>query len=193
MTVKQLADELKTSKTTIKNIMNRLNIKPQKKLDKGQEVIFLTEKEVEIIKEQFLEKHPAENTENFTAKESGKGEKVSENTENFTEKHTENTEKTTENTENTNISEKLIALLQQDLDAKNKQIDDLNNRLAEAMKALDQEQQLKALAEKRILELEDKAAAAAEEVEAKVEEVIKEEQEEEKRGFFSFFRRKNKR
>ena len=64
----------------------------------------------------------------------------------------------------------------------NKQIDDLNSRLAEAMKALDQEQQLKALAERRILELEDKAAAA-QDTAAEVEE--------EKKGFFSWFRKGN--
>lgn len=157
MTVKQLAEELNTSKTTIKNIIKRLNIIPQKRMERGQEVIFLSEQEIEQIKRQFLENHPAENSENFTEKVSGKGE-------NFTAKSTENTTKSTENTENTkenNISGKLVEILRQDLEIKNKQIENLNNRLAEAMKALDQEQQLKALAEKKILELEDKAASAA--------------------------------
>ena len=50
MTIKELAAELNTSKTTIKNIIKRLGIEPQKKLDRGQEVIFLTESEIEKIK-----------------------------------------------------------------------------------------------------------------------------------------------
>ena len=60
MTIKDLAAELNTSKTTIKNIMKRLGIEPQKKLDRGQEVIFLTESEIEKIKAHYYEKHPAE-------------------------------------------------------------------------------------------------------------------------------------
>ena len=89
--------------------------------------------------------------------------------------------KNTEKAESLGVTERLVELLQQDLESKNKQIDDLNNRLAEAMKALDQEQQLKALAERRILELEDKAAAAQETV-AEVKET--------KKGFFSWFSKK---
>ena len=170
MTIKELAAELNTSKTTIKNIIKRLGIEPQKKLDRGQEVIFLTESEIEKIKSHYFEKHPAENTENFTENVSGKSEKVSAKT-----------EKNTEKAESLGVTERLVELLQQDLESKNKQIDDLNNRLAEAMKALDQEQQLKALAERRILELEDKAAAAQETV-AEVKET--------KKGFFSWFSKK---
>ena len=170
MTIKELAAELNTSKTTIKNIIKRLGIEPQKKLDRGQEVIFLTESEIEKIKSHYFEKHPAENTENFTENVSGKSEKVSAKT-----------EKSTEKAESLGVTERLVELLQQDLESKNKQIDDLNNRLAEAMKALDQEQQLKALAERRILELEDKAAAA-QETAAEVEET--------KKGFFSWFSKK---
>lgn len=187
MTVKQLAAELNTSKTTIKNVMRRLNITPQKRMERGQEVIFLSEQEIEQIKERFLENHPAENSENFTGKVSG-------NTENFTANPTENSKNFTANTENTienNISGQLVEILRQDLEIKNKQIEDLNNRLAEAMKALDQEQQLKALAEKKILELEDKAAAAAIRT---TEEPVKVEEPEEpvkqKKGLFSWLKKK---
>lgn len=177
MTIKDLAAELNTSKTTIKNIMKRLGIEPKKKLDRGQEVIFLTESEIEKIKAHYFEKHPAENTENFTANT----EKSTENVSGKGEKVSANTEKNAEKAESLWVTERLVELLQQDLESKNKQIDDLNNRLAEAMKALDQEQQLKALAERRILELEDKAAAAQE---------TAAEAEETKKGFFSWFGKK---
>ena len=177
MTIKELAAELNTSKTTIKNIIKRLGIEPQKKLDRGQEVIFLTESEIEKIKAHYFEKHPAENTENFTANT----EKSTENVSGKSEKVSAKTEKSTEKAESLGVTERLVELLQQDLESKNKQIDDLNNRLAEAMKALDQEQQLKALAERRIQELEDKAAAA-QETAAEVEET--------KKGLFSWFGKK---
>ena len=177
MTIKELAAELNTSKTTIKNIIKRLGIEPQKKLDRGQEVIFLTESEIEKIKTHYFEKHPAENTENFT----GNTENFTENVSGKSEKVSANTEKSTEKAESLGVTERLVELLQQDLESKNKQIDDLNNRLAEAMKALDQEQQLKALAERRILELEDKAAATQE---------TAAEAKETKKGFFSWFGKK---
>lgn len=176
MTIKELAAELNTSKTTIKNIMKRLGIEPQKKLDRGQEVIFLTESEIEKIKAHYFEKHPAENTENFTANT----EKSTENVSGKSEKVSAKTEKTTEKAESLEVTERLITLLQQDLESKNKQIDDLNSRLAEAMKALDQEQQLKAIAERRILELEDKASAAEE---------VPAEQVEQKKGFLNWFKK----
>lgn len=197
MTVKQLAAELNTSKTTIKNIMRKLNISPQKKMDRGQEVIFLSESEIEQIKKRFLENHPAESSGNPTENVSGKGEKFTENPTEKSEKQTENTEKSTENTEKieeNKISGQLIDILRQDLEIKNKQIEDLNNRLAEAMKALDQEQQLKAIAEKRILELEDKAAAATigtiEEPKEKEKVEEPEEPKEPKKGFFSWLKKK---
>lgn len=171
MTVRELAAELNTSKTTIKNILKKLEISPQKQLEKGQEVIFLTEADIEQIKVHYFKKHPATNTAKF----SEKGENITENVNGNTEKVFGNTENNTAKSENFEITEKLIEMLQQDLELKNKQIDDLNNRLSEAMKALDQEQQLKAIAERKILELEDKAAAA-----------------EEKKTRFKWFRKKDK-
>lgn len=150
MTVKQLADELKVSKTTIKNIMKRNNIVSQKKLINGQYIIDLDGNEAEEIRKIYKLKHPQNEPQSVTA-----------NTENIpqTPKNvSENTANQTANAANNEITESLVKLLQQDLEAKNKQIEDLNNRLAEAMKALDQEQQLKAIAEKKILELEAKPA-----------------------------------
>ena len=173
MTVKQLAEELKVSKTTIKNIMRKNNIIPQKKLVNGQYIIDLSGEETEAIRKYFNFKHPQNEAETITANTTNEPKtpkNLSANTENITAKHTENTEKT-------EITESLIKLLQQDLEAKNKQIEDLNNRLAEAMKALDQEQQLKAIAEKKILELEAKPAEKEDHKEADQDQNIK-------KGFF---------
>lgn len=150
MTVKQLAEELKVSKTTIKNIMRKNNIIPQKKLVNGQEIIDLSGEEAGAIREYFNLKHPQNEAESVTANT----EKEPQTPKNIFG----NTAKFTANTANDEITASLVKLLQQDLEAKNKQIEDLNNRLAEAMKALDQEQQLKAIAEKKILELEAKPA-----------------------------------
>ena len=115
MTVKELAEELKTSKTTIKNIIKRLDIKTEKKLDRGQEIIDLTEEQANAIREKYYTKHPA----NFSA-----------NPENVTANITENTEKVSENTENP--TEKLIAILKDQLDRKDQQIADLQDKLDKA-------------------------------------------------------------
>ena len=65
---------------------------------------------------------------------------------------------------NAQIDDKLLEILQQQLELnkqqlemKDKQIEELNSRLAEALKTVDQQQQLSALDKKRILELEEKA------------------------------------
>lgn len=62
------------------------------------------------------------------------------------------------------VDEKLLELLQQQLELnkqqlemKDKQIEELNSRLAEALKTVDQQQQLAVLDKKKILELEEKA------------------------------------
>ena len=65
-------------------------------------------------------------------------------------------------------SQAIIEILKNELEIKNKQIDDLNDRLSDLTKTLDQQQQLALIDKKRILELEDKQKkyeeAAAEEV-----------------------------
>lgn len=50
----------------------------------------------------------------------------------------------------------LVAMLRNELEVKNKQIDELNNRLAESQRLLDQQQQLNAIAEQKIRLLEEK-------------------------------------
>lgn len=50
----------------------------------------------------------------------------------------------------------LVAMLQKELDAKNKQIDELNSRLAECQKLLDQQQQLQALTRQQPAALPEK-------------------------------------
>ena len=47
-------------------------------------------------------------------------------------------------------------MLQRELEIKNKQIEELNLRLAESQKLLDQQQQLTAIAEQKLLQIEEK-------------------------------------
>lgn len=86
-----------------------------------------------------------------------------------------------EQVENSNDKTILYEILQKELELKNrqlevkdKQINDLSERLAEALKSLDQQQQLNAIEKKRILELEEKPASA---------------EQEESKGFFKWFRK----
>lgn len=157
-TVKQIADMLGVSKPTVQKVINSKDIEADR-VEKNKYRYYSAEKAKEIIKElspdfdfSVLSKTTA-NTENETANDR-------KTTENETA-NTENTANSTANTANPAITEKLVELLQRELESKNKQIDDLNARLAEAMRAIDQEQQLKALAERKILELEEKTSPAA--------------------------------
>lgn len=55
-----------------------------------------------------------------------------------------------------NLNEAIIELLRNELEYKNKQIDELNKRLTECQKLLDQEQQLKMIGEQKLLQMNEK-------------------------------------
>lgn len=57
-----------------------------------------------------------------------------------------------------NLNEAIIELLRNELEYKNKQIDELNKRLTECQKLLDQEQQLKMIGEQKLLQMNEKVS-----------------------------------
>jgi hypothetical protein len=85
------------------------------------------------------------------------------------------------------ISEKLIDLLSQQLEIKDKQIEELNKRLAEMSGTIQQQQQLLDQQQKLTM-IEKKVAAAAEPDEAEQEEP----QQQNRRTIFNLFKRERK-
>lgn len=78
---------------------------------------------------------------------------------------TENEVETETETETETVST-LVSMLQRELEIKNKQIEELNERLAECQKLLDQQQQLTALQEQKLqllIEQKDEEQAVTEE------------------------------
>lgn len=83
----------------------------------------------------------------------------------FMENETETKTETGSRTETETVST-LVSMLQRELDIKNKQIEELNERLAESQKLLDQQQQLTALQEQKLqllIEQKDEEQAVTEE------------------------------
>lgn len=76
------------------------------------------------------------------------------------------------------LVDSLVAMLQKELEVKNKQIDELNSRLAESQRLLDQAQQLQAFAEQKARLLEKKEEETGKEAEGQQPET------EEKKSFF---------
>lgn len=87
----------------------------------------------------------------------------------FLEEKTETKTETSSRTETETVST-LVSMLQRELEIKNKQIEELNERLAESQKLLDQQQQLTALQEQKLqllIEQKDEEQAVKEEPEKK--------------------------
>lgn len=159
MTIKELANSIGVSKTTINNAIRDLGLSPSLK-EGHKQMLDLSEDEVKAIRDRLLlpqtEKREAEKTENKT-------ENQTEKTENQTEETTksqEETEKQTEKQDNTIV---LIEMLREELKAKNeqlaikdKQIQDLSDRLSEASANLSEA--LKATRGQQYIAAQDKAA-----------------------------------
>lgn len=71
-TIKELAEELGTSKTTIKNLYSKLGIEPSKETRKNQAVVVLSAEQVQRIKEKYKANRKKDNlSENIEPKISG--------------------------------------------------------------------------------------------------------------------------
>lgn len=146
MTIKELADSIGVSKTTINNIIKELGLSPA--LKEGHKQMFdLSGEEVKLIKDRLL----TPQTENLTANQT-------EKTENITAETAKEQDKT-EKQDNTLI---LIEMLKEELKAKNeqlaikdKQIQDLSDRLSEASANLSEA--LKATRGQQYITAQDKA------------------------------------
>lgn len=161
MTIKELAESIGVSKTTINNIIRELNLSPALK-EGHKQMLDLNDDEVKAIRDYLLIPHTVlkstEKTENQTENQTKKTENQTEKTENDTEK-SENSEKQTEKLEPTDI---LIEMLREELKIKNeqlavkdKQIADLSDRLAEASANLSDA--LKATRGQQYIAAQDKA------------------------------------
>lgn len=71
-TIKEPAEELGTSKTTIKNLYSKLGIEPSKETRKNQAVVVLSAEQVQRIKEKYKANRKKDNlSENIEPKISG--------------------------------------------------------------------------------------------------------------------------
>lgn len=151
MTIKELADSIGVSKTTINKIIKELGLSPGLK-EGHKQMLDLSDEEVKEIKDRLLIPQTANKTENQTANQT-------EKTTNQTDE-TEKSENKTEKQDNTLI---LIEMLKEELKAKNeqlaikdKQIQDLSDRLSEASANLSEA--LKATRGQQYIAAQDKAA-----------------------------------
>ena len=133
-TIKQIADELGVSKTAVRKKIENLGL--QSGLQKNGNQFAITEEQENLIKSAFLGK-----------------EDVKTETKSQTETETKS------QTETETVSA-LVSMLQRELEIKNEQIRELNARLAESQKLLDQQQHLNAVSvsqnQNKVLELEAK-------------------------------------
>lgn len=158
MTIKELAESIGVSKTTINNAIRDLGLTPALK-EGHKQMLDLSDAEVNAIKDRLLipqtEKKATEKTTNQTANQTEK-----------TEKTTEKTEKTEDNsklrTEKDNSTVALIEMLRDELKVKNeqlaikdKQIQDLSDRLSEA--SMNLSEALKATRGQQYIAAQDKA------------------------------------
>lgn len=138
MTIKELAENIGVSKTTINKVIKELSLSPALK-EGHKQMLDLNDDEVKAIKNYLLIPYTVSNstekTENQTENQTTKTENQTEKTEKRTEK-SENSEKDAERLEPANV---LIEMLREELKNKNeqlavkdKQIADLSDRLAEA-------------------------------------------------------------
>ena len=133
-TIKQIADELGVSKTAVRKKIENLGL--QSGLQKNGNQFAITEEQENLIKSAFFGK-----------------EDVKTETKSQTETETKS------QTETETVSA-LVSMLQRELEIKNEQIRELNARLAESQKLLDQQQHLNAVSvsqnQNKVLELEAK-------------------------------------
>ena len=131
-TIKQIADELGVSKTAVRKKIENLGL--QSGLQKNGNQFAITEEQENLIKSAFLGKEEFE-----------------------TETKSQTETETKSQTETETVST-LVSMLQRELDIKNEQIRELNARLAECQKLLDQQQHLNAVSvsQNKVLELEAK-------------------------------------
>ncbi len=128
-TIKQIADELGTSKTTVAKIIKKLGIEPQKQQLNNQYVIVLNSVEIGRIKSDFAERHPqttANNKPQTTANVGGNQPQTAENT-------------TANVGGNLQTTEKALELLEKQLDIKDKTIKELQEQLAAAYKQISEQ------------------------------------------------------
>lgn len=141
-TIKQIADELGVSKTAVRKKIENLGL--QSGLQKNGNQFAITEEQENLIKSAFLGKEDVET-------------ETKSQTETETKSQTET--KTKSQTETETVSA-LVSMLQRELEIKNEQIRELNARLAESQKLLDQQQHLNAVSvsqnQNKVLELEAK-------------------------------------
>lgn len=133
-TIKQIADELGVSKTAVRKKIENLGL--QSGLQKNGNQFAITEEQENLIKSAFLGKEDVE-----------------------TETKSQTETETKSQTETETVSA-LVSMLQRELEIKNEQIRELNARLAESQKLLDQQQHLNAVSvsqnQNKVLELEAK-------------------------------------
>jgi len=133
-TIKQVADELGVSKTSVRKKLTELGL--HSSLRKNGNLFAMEVSTENAVKSAFVKKRPQTKPQTET--------------------------ETQPQTDFGQVSA-LISMLQSELDIKNEQIKDLNNRLSEyseqlseCQKALINQQTLNAVSEKKILALEDK-------------------------------------
>ena len=133
-TIKQIADELGVSKTAVRKKIENLGL--QSGLQKNGNQFAITEEQENLIKSAFFGKEDVE-----------------------TETKSQTETETKSQTETETVSA-LVSMLQRELEIKNEQIRELNARLAESQKLLDQQQHLNAVSvsqnQNKVLELEAK-------------------------------------
>lgn len=193
MTIKDLAESIGVSKTTINNTIKELGLKPALK-EGHKQMLDLNEAEVKAIKDRLLIPQTGElwteKTENQTENQTKKTENQTEKTENDTEK-TENNEKQPEKVDNTLI---LIEMLREELKLKNeqlavkdKQIQDLSDRLSEANANLSDA--LKATRGQQYIAAQDKAVQLMEAADQRASDIVNQPKQDgnkaEKKGFLA--------
>lgn len=162
-TIKQVADELGVSKTAINKEITNLGLRS--KLNKIGNQFTIGNQEVELIADAFKKraenqaikqneiKNEQSQTEVEETQELSKEEVIDDNQQSKTKEETKaenqsetKIETTTDNQTQTEsqTTMKLISMLQNELEIKNKQIDDLNSRLAEANRMAENAQGLHA-------------------------------------------------
>lgn len=130
-TIKQIADELGVSKTAVSKQIANLGLRSS--LRKIGNQFAIDNQQETLIRQAFEEKDRQPNRQPVGGRLTTPvdGEKPSKS-----------------------IDEAVVDMLQRELEIKNKQIEDLNARLAESQKLLDQQQQLNAIAEQKLLMIE---------------------------------------
>lgn len=158
MTIKELAESIGVSKTTINNTIKELKLSPALK-EGHKQMLDLNDAEVKAIRDYLLIPHNGTKATEKTENQTEKSENQTVKSENQTEK-SENSENKSEKQEPTNI---LIEMLREELKVKNeqlaikdKQIEDLSNRLSEANANLSEA--LKATRGQQYIAAQDKAA-----------------------------------